>query len=136
MLSFGPKGQIVARWLARETGLGCANLVVAKGGLKLNPLAEGAKNACARDNSLICGMRTTASPAGYLTGIAGRPAFDNTRITGTFDILVIFNPHTGRDHSPSTWYADRPSRSIGPATRAIERNDAGIDRGERPAAIR
>jgi uncharacterized protein (TIGR03435 family) len=84
------------------------NLVVAKGGSKLNPLAEGAKSACARDNSLICGMRTTASLAGYLTSIAGRPVFDKTGLTGTFDILVIFNPYAGRDNPPSTYYADQP----------------------------
>lgn len=84
------------------------NLVVAKGGPKLIPLPEGAKSACARDNSLICGMRTTASLAGYLTNIAGRPVFDKTGITGTFDILVIFNPYAGRDNPPSTYYADQP----------------------------
>ncbi len=84
------------------------NLVVAKGGPRLNSLAEGAKSACARENSLTCGMRTTASLAGYLTNIAGRPVFDKTGITGTFDILVIFNPYAGRDNPPSTYYADQP----------------------------
>ncbi len=87
-------------------------------------------------------MRTTASLASYLTNIAGRPVFDKTGITGTFDILVIFNPYAGRDNPPSTYYADqpdmtyRPSRSIRPATRPIERSDAGTDRGERAKAIR
>lgn len=84
------------------------NLVVAKGGPKLKPLAEGEKSACARDNSLICGMRTTERLASYLTNTAGRPVFDKTGITGNFDILVIFNPYAGRDNPPSTYYADQP----------------------------
>lgn len=82
-------------------------LLVEKGGPKLRPLPEGERSRCGRDNSFVCGILTTTQLAESLRGLAGRPIFDRTGISGRFDILLDFDVYSIRGQTPPPDY-DKP----------------------------
>jgi uncharacterized protein (TIGR03435 family) len=84
------------------------NLVVDKSGPKLRPLAKGEASRCARDNSVICGMTSTAQLANYLKIFAGRPVMDKTGLDGRYDVLLDFDTYSSRGQTPPADY-DKPS---------------------------
>jgi len=85
------------------------NLVVDKGGSKLAPLKDGDKpRPCTRDNTNVCGIRTTAQLANNLHYTVGGPVFDKTGMEGNFDILLIFDVYGIRGQTPPPGY-DQPS---------------------------
>lgn len=71
-----------------------------KGGFKLKPLKEGEQSKCTRDNSVACGMRTTADLAKSLKYWVGRPVFDQTNVDGRFDILLDFDVYAIMNRTP------------------------------------
>jgi uncharacterized protein (TIGR03435 family) len=79
-------------------------LVVDKGGPKLTPLKPGENSNCRRDNSEVCGMRTMADLADWMTSITGRPVLDQTKIEGTFDVLLTFDVYELRGQTPPPDY--------------------------------
>ncbi len=76
------------------------NLAAAKGGPKLRALKEGEKSACTGDNSQLCGMKTTAALARFLTNVTRRPVFDKTAVSGNYDILLNFDTYSARGATP------------------------------------
>jgi uncharacterized protein (TIGR03435 family) len=83
------------------------NLVADKGGPKLRPLKEVEPSRCTRDNSFICGIRTTAVLAESLKNIVGRPVFNETKVQGRFDILLDFDVYAIRGMATPPDY-DKP----------------------------
>jgi uncharacterized protein (TIGR03435 family) len=71
-----------------------------KGEFKLKPLAEGEPSHCGRDNSFVCGIRTTADLARSLKYIVGRPVFDQTNVDGRYDILLDFDVYAILNRMP------------------------------------
>lgn len=76
-------------------------LVADKNGPKLSPLQEGAPSKCGRDNSYVCGIRTPADLARNLKYFVGKPVFDETGITGRYDILLDFDTDTALGRAPT-----------------------------------
>jgi len=87
-------------------------LVVDKGGAKLTPLKPGENSNCRRENSNVCGMRTMAHLADWMTSIMGRPVLDQTKIEGTYDILLAFDVYELRGETPPPDY-NKPNVFIG-----------------------
>jgi len=71
-----------------------------KGAFKLRPLKEGEASKCSRDNSFVCGLRTTADLAKSLKYIVGRPVFDQTNVDGRFDLLLDFDVYAIMNRTP------------------------------------
>jgi uncharacterized protein (TIGR03435 family) len=69
-------------------------------GFKLKPLAEGEPSHCGRDNSFVCGLRTTGDLARSLKNIVGRPVFDQTNVEGRYDILLDFDVYAILNRTP------------------------------------
>jgi len=84
------------------------NLLVAKNGHKLIPLRAGETSRCRRDNSFVCGITTVTELAKSLQSIIGRPVFDNTGVSGRFDIRLDFDTYSIRGQTPPPDY-DKPS---------------------------
>lgn len=84
------------------------DLVVDKNGPKLTPLKEGEDPGCTRDNTLICGMTSPASVAGWLRNVVGKPVFDKTGITGRYKILLMFDIYSQQGKTPPEGY-DQPT---------------------------
>jgi uncharacterized protein (TIGR03435 family) len=85
------------------------NLIVdTDGGPKLRRLATGEASRCRRDNSAVCGIRTTSQLASWLRQIVGHPVFDKSSIDGTFDVLLDFDTYSIRGQTPPSDY-DKPS---------------------------
>ena len=85
------------------------NLVVDKGGSKLVPLKDGDKpRPCTRENTNVCGTRTTAQLANDLHYTVGAPVFDKTGMEGNFDILLMFDVYGIRGQTAPAGY-DQPS---------------------------
>jgi uncharacterized protein (TIGR03435 family) len=83
-------------------------LVTDKSGPKLTPLKENEQSKCGRDNSYACGIHTTGDLAHQLKYIIGHPVFDETGITGRYDILLDFDVYTVSGRTPPADY-DKPS---------------------------
>ena len=79
-----------------------------KGGPRLTPLKDGEKSRCTRDNSFVCGLKTTSQLAKSLQYIVGRPVLDQTGAAGTFDILLDFDVYATRGGTPPPDY-EKPS---------------------------
>lgn len=86
------------------------DLVVDKNGPKLTPLAPGEKSKCGRDNSQICGITGPSQLAAWLVYIVGRPVFDKTGISGTYDVLLDFDTYSASGRTPPEGY-DKPALS-------------------------
>ncbi len=71
-----------------------------KGSFKLRPLKEGEQSKCTRDNSVSCGMRTTADLAKSLKYFVGRPVLDRTNVDGRFDLLLDFDIYAIMNRTP------------------------------------
>ena len=76
-------------------------LMVDKNGPKLRPLKEGEASRCGRDNSFMCGIRTTAQLAKSLQYAEGRPVLDKTGLDGNFDVLLDFDTYSIRGQTSS-----------------------------------
>ena len=83
-------------------------LMVDKNGPKLRPLKEGEASRCGRDNSFMCGIRTTAQLAKSLQYAEGRPVLDKSGLDGNFDVLLDFDTYSIRGQTPPPDY-DKPS---------------------------
>jgi uncharacterized protein (TIGR03435 family) len=83
-------------------------LVVDKNGPKLKPLKPGEPGTCTRENSEICGIRTTAQLANWLRSITGRPVLDQTKIDGNFDVLLTFDIYELRNQTAPPDYNKAP----------------------------
>ncbi len=83
-------------------------LVVDKNGPKLKSLKPGEPGTCTRDNSEICGIRTTAQLANWLRSITRRPVLDQTNISGNFDVLLTFDIYELRNQTPPPDYNKAP----------------------------
>ncbi|HVW09959.1 MAG TPA: TIGR03435 family protein [Bryobacteraceae bacterium] len=79
-------------------------LVTDKNGPKLIPLRDTEQSKCDRDNSYACGIRTTADLARHLRFFVGHPVFDETGITGRYDILLDFDVYTISGRTPPADY--------------------------------
>ena len=71
-----------------------------KGAFKLRPLKEGEPSHCGRDNSFVCGLRTTADLAKSLKYIVGRPVLDQTNVEGRYDLLLDFDTYAIMNRTP------------------------------------
>jgi uncharacterized protein (TIGR03435 family) len=87
------------------------DLVVAKGGPKIRAMKPGEQSNCRRDNSAICGIRTMARLADFLTGAARGPVFDKTGIQGDYDLLLDYDVYEGGDQPAPPDY-NKPSLSF------------------------
>jgi uncharacterized protein (TIGR03435 family) len=76
-------------------------LEVAKGGPKLQKAEGGAPGGGVRvDKGLIEGHQTTmATLAGFLKGELGRPVFDNTGLTGSYNVRLEWLPDESQPNS-------------------------------------
>jgi uncharacterized protein (TIGR03435 family) len=84
------------------------SLVVDKGGPKLRPLKDGEASKCDRDNSAICGIRTTAQLASTLQHAVDRPVIDKTGLDGSYDLLLDFDTYSSMGRTPPENY-NKPS---------------------------
>jgi uncharacterized protein (TIGR03435 family) len=87
------------------------DLVVAKGGPKIRAMKPGDQSICRRDNSEICGLRTMAQLADFLTNASGRPVFDKTEIQGDYDLLLNFDVYEAKDQTAPPDY-NKPALAI------------------------
>jgi len=83
-------------------------LVADKNGPELRALKEGEPSKCSRDNSYVCGIRTPADLARSLKNFVGKPVFDETGVTGRYDILLDFDTDTALGRTPKPGL-DKPS---------------------------
>lgn len=94
-------------------------LVTDKSGPKLAPLKENEPSKCGRDNSYACGIHTTGDLAHQLKYIVGHPVFDETGITGRYDILLDFDVYTISGRTP-------PADYVKPSLTAALREQLGL----------
>jgi uncharacterized protein (TIGR03435 family) len=87
------------------------DLVVDKGGPKVTSLKPDDPGNCRRDNSEICGLRTMAQLADFLTNTLGQPVFDKTEIQGNYDLLINFDVYEARNQVAPPDYTKPPLRS-------------------------
>jgi uncharacterized protein (TIGR03435 family) len=79
-------------------------LVVDKNGPKFKTLKPGESQNCSRENTEICGIKTTAELARWLRYSVGRPVLDETGISGEHNMLVWFDTYSIRGQAPPPDY--------------------------------
>jgi uncharacterized protein (TIGR03435 family) len=84
------------------------DLVVDKGGPKLNPLAKGENQQCVRGRDFVCGMTSPAQLANSIRPFAGRPVIDKTGLEGRYDVQLDFDTYSARGRTPPEDY-DKPT---------------------------
>ena len=87
------------------------NLVVAKGGPKLVALKEGEPGKpCTRENDeMPCGMHTMSQVADWLKYVVLHPVLDNTGLSGTYDLHMMFDSFEVQGKPTPPEFAGRPT---------------------------